>query len=123
MRSARALTPLIVLGGILLIPALRGVRGQLDPIVGILSVGGFLACLLLAALIAHGSRRRILADRERLSRGTMLVTMAQMLNKESDETLERIAGRGGPAAEAASMLLERRKSGVFKRAGTEAGEG
>ena len=40
----------------------------------------------------------------------MLVTMAAMLNQETDETLKRIAASEGPAGDAAAMLLEERKS-------------
>ena len=100
----------VVLGAIMLIPAIRGVRGRIDPRVGLLSVLGFLICLCLAALIALAARRKALEDRGRQAAGTMLVTMAAMLNRESDETLEKIATKGGPGGEAATLLLENRKN-------------
>jgi hypothetical protein len=39
----------------------------------------------------------------------MLVIMASMLKDQDEETLERIVHQGGPAAEAASMLLKKRR--------------
>jgi hypothetical protein len=41
----------------------------------------------------------------------MLVMMASMLKEESDEVLERIAAQEGPAGDAASMTLQKRKEG------------
>jgi hypothetical protein len=39
----------------------------------------------------------------------MLIIMAGMLKDESDETLQRIAEKGGPAGDAASMILQNRR--------------
>lgn len=90
-------------------PALAGVRGTVSTLTGVLSAFGFMICMCLAALVGLQGRRRVLEDRDRMAAGSMLVMMAGMLKPESTETLEKIAARGGPAAEAAELLLKQRR--------------
>ena len=98
----------VFLGVMMLIPALRGVSRRADPIVAMFSVAGFLGCLLLAAMLGAASRRKAIEQRQQQAVGAALVLMATMLNKETDESLEALAGKGGPAGEAAALLLESR---------------
>jgi hypothetical protein len=88
---------------------LAGARGTLPPQVGLLSLGGFFSCLVCAILLGYQSRKAVLADRSRDAATSMLVMMAGMLKEEDDSTLERIAAKGGPAADAASLILQRRR--------------
>jgi hypothetical protein len=81
----------------------------LSPTVGLLAVGAFFFCLACAILLGYQSRRATLANRADNARTGMLVLMAGMLKDESEATLQRIAEKGGPAGEAASLLLEQRK--------------
>jgi hypothetical protein len=56
--------------------------------------------------------RRALADRERASGQFMIVAIAAQLGRQDEETLREIAGKGGPAAEAAELILEGRRQKV-----------
>jgi len=53
--------------------------------------------------------RRALADRERASGQFMILAIAAQLGRQDEETLRKIAGKGGPAAEAAELILEGRR--------------
>jgi hypothetical protein len=86
-----------------------GARGVLPPDVGLLSLGGFFFSLICVILLGYQSRKAGLADRSRNAATSMLVIMAAMLKEENDETLERIAAKGGPAGDAASMILQKRR--------------
>lgn len=99
----------ILLGLAFLALALAGARGILPPVVGLLSLGGFFFCLICAILLGYQSRQIALAERSGYAATSMLVIMAGMLKDESDETLQRIADQGGPAGDAASMLLQKRR--------------
>jgi hypothetical protein len=99
----------VLLGVAFLGIGLAGARGALPPAVGLLSVAGFFFCLLCAVLFGYQSRKAALADRSRNAATSMLVMMAAMLKEENDETLERIAAKGGPGGDAAKMLLQRRR--------------
>ena len=64
------------------------------------------AGLLLAALfLGLKARRLAVAEREAQSHRAMIITIAAQLGPQDDATLARIAARGGPAAEAAAMIL------------------
>jgi hypothetical protein len=100
----------VILGLAFIMVGLAGARGILPPTVGLLSVAGFFFFMLSAILLAYKSRKAALEDRTRNAATSMLVLMAGMLKEEDDETLERIAAKGGPAGDAARMLLEQRKN-------------
>lgn len=94
---------------VLLVLAILGARVAEARRMGLLALAGFVVCLGIAAALALASRRALLQQRERNARASSLVIMAGMLNRESNETLQRIAASNGPAAEAAAMLLARRQ--------------
>ena len=52
--------------------------------------------------------RQVLLDRERASGQFMILAIAGQLGKQDDATLQAIAGKGGPAGEAARLILEGR---------------
>jgi hypothetical protein len=89
--------------------SLAGARGVLPREIGVLSIAGFFFCLVCAILLGYLSRKAAIQGRELTSATTMLVLMAGMLKDEDDATLEKIAAKGGPAGDAASMILQRRR--------------
>lgn len=99
----------ILLGLAMLTLALAGARGILPPVVGLISLGGFFFCLMCSILLGFQSRRAALGERSGHAATSMLIIMAGMLKDESDETLQRIAEKGGPAGDAASMILQNRR--------------
>lgn len=100
---------LLGLGLPLLALAAAGLKGLVPAAVGALGITGFFACILTALLFGLQARRISMEDRARNAAGSMLVMVAGMLNKEDDTTLERIAASGGPAGEAAVLLLQNRQ--------------
>lgn len=93
----------------LLVLAFVGLKGLVPHAIGVAALGAFFACLLLALLFGLLTRRTAVEERDRSAGGAMLVMMAGMLKEQDDATLERIAGQDGPAAEAARLLLEKRR--------------
>ncbi|HET7598970.1 MAG TPA: hypothetical protein VFK09_01685 [Gemmatimonadales bacterium] len=98
----------VALGGLGLLVAIAGVRGLVRPRLGLLGVSEFLACVLVAGWFGLKARSRALLDRERAARYQMIVMLAAQLSRQSDAKLREIAGRGGPAGEAAALVLEGR---------------
>ena len=99
----------VIFGLAFIVLGLAGARGVVPAQVGILSLGGFFFCLVCALLLGYKSRQAALENRSVNSAPSMLVMMAGMLKDEEDATLERIVAKGGPAGEAASMILQKRK--------------
>lgn len=69
----------------------------------------FIAMMMSAVWSGLRHRQEILAEREKASGGVMIVAIAAQLGRQDDETLERIRAKGGPAGEAAAMILRERK--------------
>jgi hypothetical protein len=69
----------------------------------------FLSAGLGAVWLGYKAHRRAVMDRERTSGQAMIVLLAVQLGKLDDATLTRIGGKGGPAGEAARMLLKGRR--------------
>jgi hypothetical protein len=95
--------------------ALAGVKGWLPAAIGL----GFrplaLAAAILAVWLGTRAHRRALADRELESSRAIIVAIAAQLGKQPDETLERIRTQGGPAGEAAGMILQGRREKESRR--------
>jgi hypothetical protein len=85
-----------------------GVRGLVPRATGLLGAIAFVACMTLAGWFGLRVRRQALTDRERAARYQMIVMLAAQLSKQSDEKLHEISGKGGPAGEAAALVLEGR---------------
>lgn len=94
----------------LLVLAFAGLKGIVPHPIGVAALSAFFACLLLALLFGLRMRRAAMEVRNRSAGGAMLVMLAGMLKEHDDATLERIAARDGPAADAARLLLEKRRS-------------
>lgn len=99
----------LVLGLPLIALALAGLKRLVPPAVGALGITGFFACIFVALLFGLRARRAALEDRERTAASGLLVMMAGMLKHQDDATLESIATKGGPAGDAAALLLQRRR--------------
>ena len=99
----------VLLGLALLAAALAGARRVLPPAIGLICLAGFFFCLICAILLGYQSGKAAAEDRAGHAATSMLVMMASLLKEESDETLQRIADKGGPAGDAASMLLQKRR--------------
>jgi carbon starvation protein CstA len=69
----------------------------------------FAAATCGAGWLGIKGHRRALADRERASGQFMIVAIAAQLGKQDEETLRKIAAKGGPAAAAAKMILDGRR--------------
>ena len=64
---------------------------------------------MVAFFFGLRAHRRALTDQEMSSERTMIVLLAAELGNKDDETLESITRRGGPAADAASLILKGRR--------------
>lgn len=100
---------LLAVGAVNLMVAFRGIRGGLPRASGVIAAVAFLLCIVAAGWLGLKGARRGLEDREMQSRRDMIILLAVQLGKQDDDTLERIAGKGGPAGEAATMILNGRK--------------
>jgi hypothetical protein len=91
-----------------LILGIGGIRGWIPRDLGQAALLCFFASLFSCLWFGMLARRQALEDREREMSGIIIVTIAAQLGKQDDATLERIALQGGPAGEAAAMILQGR---------------
>ncbi len=68
------------------------------------------AAALAALWCGARGHRRALEDRERASRQAMVIALATQLGRQENEALERLARSGGPAGDAARLILKGRRS-------------
>ena len=105
-RQYRTLTRgLLVLTLVLGIAAIAALRGALPRELAIPALYFVLATALAAAWCGWKGHRIALEQRERASRSGMIVLLAAQLARQDDVVLETMVKRGGPAAEAAAMVL------------------
>ncbi|HSE67236.1 MAG TPA: hypothetical protein VLB12_09625 [Gemmatimonadales bacterium] len=103
-----------------LFAAFLGARGVIPLPLGIAGAFAFIVCVLLGALVGLQARRQMQLQREKENYSTMLVILATQLRVQDDVVLQGIAGKGGPAGEAAELVLQgRRETGDRRR---ESGE-
>jgi hypothetical protein len=115
---------LVALGVPGLFAAFLGARGVIPPLLGIAGAFAFVICVLLGALVGLQARRQMQLQREKENYSTMLIILATQLRVQDDQVLQRIADKGGPAGEAAEMVLQgRREKGDSRRASGERGTG
>jgi len=111
---------LVALGLPGLFAAFLGARQIIPPPLGIAGGFTFLTCVLLGALVGLQARRQTQLQRDRESYSTMLIILANQLRVQDDAVLQKIAGQGGPAGEAAEMVLRGRREKEDRR--RESGE-
>jgi hypothetical protein len=105
---------LLVVAVLLLGGALAALKHWIPVELGPPFVGLFAAAALSTIWIGTKAHQRALEDREKEGGRFMIVAIAAQLSKQDDEALERIKAKGGPAGEAAGMILMGRAE---KRAG------
>jgi hypothetical protein len=88
--------------------AVAGFRGVIPEEFALLGLALFVAFLVLIALLAWQTHQKILAQRDRVERGQMIVILAARLRDQETATLEQMVRRGGPAGEAAALILQGR---------------
>ena len=86
-----------------------GVRGAVPRLAGLVGLSLGVATTVVAFFFGLRAHRRALADQELSSQRTMIVLLAAELGNKDDEALESISHRGGPAAEAAALILKGRR--------------
>jgi len=93
-------------------PAFQGIRGLIPPLLGMMSGGAGVLCLFTGAWFGvRGARIRI-AERQKKADAVALITIAAVLRDRDETELRSMVAKGGPAAEAARLVLERRKQGL-----------
>lgn len=103
MKSATRVVGL--LAAVLLLGVIAAVKGWILPTLGPPFLGLFVASGLTAVWFGIKAHKRALEDREKESGRAMIVAIAAQLGRQDDAALERIKARGGPAGEAAGMIL------------------
>jgi hypothetical protein len=85
--------------------ALAGARRWIPIEIGRAALPLVPAGLITALWLGLKARGRALADRDRESGQAMTMAMVGMLGRQDQATLERIRDRGGPAGDAAALIL------------------
>ena len=98
-----------VLGMVGLVGAVGALRGTLQHAYGVIGLVAFAVCLVGAGWLGWKTHRQTVADREMESRRSMIVMLAVQLGRIDSPQLEGIAAKGGPAGEAAGLILQGRK--------------
>lgn len=113
------------LAGVMLLGMIAAIKGWVAPETGPAFTGLFVASTLTTAWFGARAHRRALADREKESGRAMIVAIAAQLGRQDDDALERIRAKGGPAGEAAGMILagraEKRAAGRRPESGAPPG--
>jgi len=106
---------LLVLTLALGIAAIAALRGALPRELAIPALYFAVATALAAAWWGWKGHRIAIEQKERASRSGMIVLIAAQLARQDDVVLEAMVKRGGPAAEAAAMVLAGRGRGRAER--------
>jgi hypothetical protein len=96
--------------GLSLVAAYAAAKGWLPAPIGAAALPLFLGAGIIALWLGLKAQRRALADRDKQSGSAMIVAIAAQLGKQDDATLEQIRAKGGPAGEAASLILGGRRA-------------
>jgi hypothetical protein len=108
-RDLRASTRVAALfSGGLLLATFAAFKGWLPPMLGPVFLPLFVASAIMAAWFGLRTHKRAIADREKESGRAMIVAIAAQLGRQDDASLERIQAKGGPAGEAAALILQGR---------------
>jgi hypothetical protein len=86
-----------------------GVKGAVPRLAGLIGLSLGVATTVVAFFFGLRAHRRALTDQEMSSQRTMIVLLAAELGSKDDATLESIKRRGGPAGDAAALILEGRR--------------
>lgn len=95
-----AVVSALMAGGVL-----AAIKGWIPVELGGPLTGLFVGSALGTLWMGTKAHKRALEDREKEGGRFMIVSIAAQLAKQDDESLERIRARGGPAGEAAGLIL------------------
>lgn len=112
-RLRLAMWALVGVAVVLLLVAFAGAKGWVPRNAGAAALWLFGASVTLVLLLGLKSRAQALADRERESGQAMVVVIAAQLARQDDPILEQIVRRGGPAADAAKLILAGRRKATL----------
>lgn len=90
-------------------PAYQGARGSIPASFGMMSGSVAVLCLFTGAYFGWKGAQIRIAERERKAEAIALVTIAAVLKDRDEVELVAVIAKGGPAAEAAKLILQRRK--------------
>ena len=90
-------------------PAYQGARGFIPASFGMMSGSVAVLCLFTGAYFGWKGAQIRIAERERKAEAIALVTIAAVLKDRDEAELAAVVAKGGPAAEAARLILQRRK--------------
>ena len=99
-------------GFFLFYPAYLGTRGRIDPSTGMMCGLVGVLCLFTGAYFGWKGAQIKIAERARKADAIALVTLAAVLKDRDEGELLGVIKKGGPAADAARLVLERRKTGL-----------
>lgn len=108
VRNRSLVIVVAVMASLALVVAVAAFRDILPGALGFLGLGLFVLCLAMLVAIGWETRREMLAAREAAARGQMIVMLAAKLRDEDAAALQEMARRGGPAGEAAALILKGR---------------
>jgi hypothetical protein len=90
---------------ILMLLGFGGAKGWVPVNVGISALLLSFATTLGAGWLGAKAHGQAIADREKQSHGSMIVAIAAQLGQQDDESLRKMQTVGGPAGEAAGLIL------------------
>ncbi|MEO8138550.1 MAG: hypothetical protein ABI742_02835 [Gemmatimonadota bacterium] len=108
-----AMWGVVGVAAVLLLAAFAGAKQWIPIRVGAAALWLFGASVALILWLGFKARAQALADRERQSGQAMIVAIAAQLARQDETILARIAGRDGPAAEAAQLILAGRRKAAL----------
>ncbi len=113
--SYRALLYLCSIAGLLcFFVAYKGSKGALSKEMGVTLALLGLVCFLTGAWYGWRGAKVRIEEREKKADALGLVMLAAVLKDKSEAELEVAVAKGGPAGEAAAMVLERRRHGLTR---------
>ena len=92
--------------------AYLGARGKLPPMYGLMGGLCGVLCLFTGAYFGWKGAQIRIAERAKKADAIALITLAAVLKDRDEAELLGVIAKGGPAAEAAALVLERRKIGL-----------
>lgn len=115
-RELRVATRLVAfVAFVMLIGVVGAYRDWLPRALALPFMGLFLASALAAVWAGSKAHQKALEDRDKESGRAMIIAIAVQLGKQDDASLEKIKAKGGPAGEAAGMILQGRAEKAAKK--------